>query len=152
LPMEVEPMPADMTWLSRPPEQTTAPAHLTAYLAFDLSGSMGGTPLAEAQKAAHEFVAQTDLAHNSLGIISFADRVETTAAACQDARKLKKAIDSLAIGGVGGGNAASPFDHTHELLKQVDDPRYIIVLTDGMWSHQRAAAREAKACHANGIE
>src|SRR5262249_40791245 len=128
LPVKVEPVPADMSWLTRPPIEVVVPAHMTAYLAFDLSGSMSGRPLAEAQKAAREFVAQTDLAHNSLGILSFADTNETTAQACQDARKLNRAIDGMTIGSVGYGNDASPFAHAHRLLKEVEDPRYIVVL------------------------
>ena len=44
LPMTVEPLPDDMSWLGRPPEEVGVPAHLTVYLAFDLSGSMSGAP------------------------------------------------------------------------------------------------------------
>ena len=75
LPVTVEPVPADMSWLQRPPQESAAHVHLMAYLAFDLSGSMAGEPLAEAQDAAREFVRQTDLAHSSIGLISFADKV-----------------------------------------------------------------------------
>ncbi|HND55840.1 MAG TPA: Hsp70 family protein, partial [Pirellulaceae bacterium] len=91
----VEPLPADMSWLALPPQNKTEVAHATIYLAFDLSGSMSGAPLAEAQKAARGFVEQIDLAHNSVGLISFADICKTTVNACQDAKKLNKGIKSL---------------------------------------------------------
>jgi len=152
LPMKIEPLPTDMSWLSLPPIQQQTTQHLTVYLAFDLSGSMSGEPLAEAQKAAREFVAQIDLAHNSVGLISFADKCETTVDACQDARKLNRGIKSLSIGSVGYGNGTDPFAHAHRLLKKIEDPRYLLVLADGMWSDQAAAVRAARACHADGIE
>jgi molecular chaperone DnaK len=152
LPMRIEPVPADMSWLGRPPAPEAKPVHLTAYLAFDLSGSMSGTPLKEAQKAAREFLHQSDLSHASLGLVAFADSVAIAVKACQDGRKLENAISGMTIGSVGGGNDASPFADIRRLLKKVSDPRYIIVLTDGVWSYQQKAAAEAKACHADGIE
>ena len=147
-----EPVPADMSWLCRPPATQPDLAHATIYLAFDLSGSMSGAPLAEAQKAARGFVEQIDLAHNSIGLISFADSCATNVKACQDARKINQAIKRLEIGSVGGGNDTDPFDHARRLLAPVDDPRYLIVLADGVWSHQSAAVAAAKKCRDLGIE
>lgn len=152
LPMTVEPLPDDMSWLSQPPAQQKTTPHLTVYLAFDLSGSMSGTPLHEAQKAAREFVDQIDLAHNSVGLIAFADECETSVAACQDARQLNRGIKQLSIGSVGIGNDTDPFRHAQRLFQNVDDPRFLLVLADGRWSDQAAAVRAARACHAEGIE
>jgi len=152
LPMTVEPIPGDLSWLRSPPPQEVATAHVTAYLAFDLSGSMSGHPLSEAQKAAQRFLSGIDLSHNSIGLMSFADTCMTNVEACQDASRLERGIAGLAIGSVGGSNDTDPFRHALGLLKPVEDLRYLIVLTDGVWSDQERAAREAKACHQAGIE
>jgi molecular chaperone DnaK (HSP70) len=152
LPMTVEPVPADLSWLTRPPAPLGKAETLTAYLAFDLSGSMSGTPLVEAQRAARAFVAGTDLTQNAVGLISFADQVRTDIEASHDAAALDRAIGSMRIGSVGYGNCASPFAHTHQLLAPVPLPRFLIVLTDGVWVNQRRAIQEAEACHADGIE
>jgi molecular chaperone DnaK len=152
LPMTVEPLPEDMSWLSRPPEQMSPRTSATCYLAFDLSGSMTGNPLEEAIKAAVEFVSKIDLTSDSIGLIAFADRTETALSACQDAAKINHAIRSLRIGSVGGGNGADPFEHAVKLLRNSNGPRYIIVLADGVWSRQDLAERRARACHEQGID
>lgn len=152
LPMTVELVPEDMSWLGRPPEGVVERSHLTAYLAFDLSGSMAGAPLAEAQEAAHEFVRQSDLAHTSIGLISFADAVRTDIEASQNAKSLERAIARMNIGSVGYGNTASPFAHAHKLLQEIDGGRFIVLLTDGVWASQDGAVKEAKACRADNIE
>lgn len=149
----VEPLPDDMSWLDLPPRRRSSSEPVTAYLAFDLSGSMWGAPLEEAQRAAREFISQSDLSKCSLGVVEFADSNHTAQPACQNAKDVERAIDAMKIGArVGGGNMASPFAHTHELLKGRSGPRFIIVLTDGVWSYQDVARAEARACHQDGIE
>ena len=78
-----------------PPEETAEPVHMTAYLAFDLSGSMTGAPLAEAKKAAKSFLRNTNLDHCSLGIIAFAYEVKIKLEASQCDRDIQRAIDSV---------------------------------------------------------
>jgi Mg-chelatase subunit ChlD len=150
-PMTVEPLPDDMSWLQRSPKERARAGHLTAYLAFDVSGSMSGKPLAQAKAAAHEFVKKMDLARSSVGVISFADRVQTNIPASQDAADLGKAIDRLHVG-LGGSNSATPFAHIHGLLREASGLRFIVVLTDGVWSCQRKAIQEAQACAADNIQ
>lgn len=135
-----------------PPTAEFRPQHLTAYLAFDLSGSMSGSPLAEAKKAAHGFLQRVDLANCSMGIIAFSDRVETGLGASQDARRIERAIDGLTVGRTGSGNDGQPFDELLSHMGQADGPRFGIVLTDGMWSDQPHAIARAKACKAKGID
>ena len=148
--LTVDPSPDDISWLSRSPRENSR-GPLTAYLAFDLSGSMSGTPLVEAKKAAHEFIKQIDLSSAAIGVISFADSVSSKTAT-QDSQGLAAAIESMSIGPVGIGNSATLFADAHQLLRGVDGPRFIVVLTDGVWSFQQRAIQEAKACHADGIE
>ena len=49
-------------------------------------------------------------------------------------------------------NSAHPFNDSLLLLKDQDDPKFIIVLTDGMWSYQEKAIHCAKKCAEDGIE
>ena len=152
LPVEVETLPADVPQrFLQPPPKPVIP-HVTVYLAFDLSGSMCGEPLEEAQKAALAFLQQIDLTHCSMGVIAVADRTKTILNACQNASKLKQAINSLHACNVGVGNAADPFSEAMALLKPVNGPRFLITLADGVWEHQGAAIKRAKALHAAGID
>lgn len=149
----VDPLPPDVPERFRkPPEAEQIPQHVTAYLAFDLSGSMSGEPLREAQKAAHGFLHHTDLTHCSLGIIGFSDTVRTKLNASQDSRKIESAIDGLEMGETGGGNDTHPFDELLRLMGTDDGPRFGIVLADGVWSNQPHAIARAKVCKDSGID
>jgi molecular chaperone DnaK (HSP70) len=142
----VEPLPEDVpARFLHPPDLKGIPQHVTAYLAFDVSGSMTGAPLMEAKKAARGFLANIDLGHCSMGILSVADRVEINLPACQDARKIEKAIAALAVG-LGGGNQAEPFTQALKILKKVSGEKFLIVLADGVWADQPRAIRQAQAC------
>jgi len=153
LTLTVEPLPPDVPdRFLHPPQLEAVREHLTVYLAFDLSGSMSGQPLAEAQKAAHAFVSQCDLTNTSLGLISFSDRVAVDREACQNAKQIARAIDNLEIGRTGGGNETHPFDEIAKRMKNVTGLRYALVLADGMWENQAHAIRRAKICHAAGIQ
>ena len=153
LKLTIEPLPEDIPGrFLRPPEQEKVREHLTVYLAFDVSGSMSGQPLAEAKKAAHAFVRQCDLSNTSIGLISFSDKVYMDAAAGQNVRQITKAIDGLSIGRTGYGNATQPFDQIYSQMNQLSGLRYALVLADGVWSNQAHAIKQAKKCHAAEIE
>jgi len=154
LKVRIEKLPDDVPQrFMKPPElQVEEPEHLTAYLAFDLSGSMSGTPLEEAKKAALGFLNNSDLSHCSIGIIAFSDTVKTKLKACQNARKIKKAINDLTVGETGYGNDTHPFDEINNLMKRVDGRRFSIVLADGVWAKQNKAVKQAQLCHSNEID
>lgn len=153
LTLAVEPLPPDVPdRFALPPVQEVIREHLTVYLAFDLSGSMSGAPLAEAQKAAHAFVSQCDLTNTSIGLISFSDSVLVELIASQNVKAITKTINGLQCGRTGYGNATHPFDSILQHLQQMSGLRYGLVLADGVWSHQPLAVQRAKACHAAGIE
>lgn len=153
LEVKVEPLPADVpARFLRPPEPAKEQRPATAYLAFDLSGSMEGAPLAEARRAALGFLGNIDLSHCAVGLIAFADQVSVKLPACQDARRIERAITELQIGEVGICNGVHPFDEVLSRLASVDPPTFVITLTDGVWSNQAAAVRAARACQAQGIE
>ncbi len=152
LPMTVDTVPEDMSWLALPPVEEKSATSVTCYLAFDLSGSMAGEPLREAQRAGLEFVQKMDLTSSSVGLIAFADLNETRVHACQDAAKINRGIRNLEVGSVGIGNGTNPFEHALKLMRGGEDPRYLIVLADGVWYAQEAAELQARECHRHGIE
>ena len=150
LKMKIESVPADMSWLSAPPEMEEIQQHTSVVFAIDLSGSMSGKPLKEAQKAAIKFIENLDLTHTSVGLLVFADKVDITQGLTQNSKKLVKGITSwkeLMDGGkVGYGNRSHPFDIAREMLSNSDSPKFILVLTDGVWSKQEIAIQAAKEC------
>jgi molecular chaperone DnaK (HSP70) len=154
LKVKIEKLPSDVPQrFMKPPElQIEEPEHVTAYLAFDLSGSMSGMPLDEAKKAALGFLKNSDLSHCSIGIIAFSDRVKTKLKASQNARKIENAINDLTACETGVCNAAHPFDEINSLMTRLDGRRFGIVLADGVWSNQNKAVKRAKQCHSNEID
>lgn len=154
LQLRIEPVPPDVParFAGSPQDHEEVREHLTVYLAFDLSGSMSGQPLAEAQKAAHEFISQCDLTTTSVGLISFSDRVHVDQRATQSSKDITRAINHLAIGRTGMGNSTHPFKTIHRLLGNIKGRPYAVVLADGVWACQGEAIRHARQCHEAGIE
>lgn len=152
LAVEKQPLPEDMSWVFGKPREQVAARHKTIYLAVDLSGSMSGQPLEDAKKAMHSFVTNSDLAHTSIGLISFSDTVSVDREATQDGKKLRDAINDWEIGATGYGNATHPFKDVLRLLKDGNDLRFCVVLADGVWSCQPQAIEAARQCHQLGIQ
>jgi molecular chaperone DnaK len=117
LAVTVEPLPDNVpARFLEPPRVTEVPLQTTVYLLIDCSGSMYGTPLAEAKKAAHSFVANLDLSHCQVGLLTFHDTTSVVLKACANAKRIRNGIDGLDIG---GGTSANPFDEVLKLLKGV---------------------------------
>lgn len=154
LTLSIEPLPPDVParFAGRPSDLQETCEPLTVYLAFDLSGSMSGEPLQEAQKAAREFVERCDLTTTAVGLISFSDSVYVDVEATQNAQLINRAINGLTIGRTGYGNSDHPFEEIYARLKKVPGLRYAIVLADGVWSCQPEAIRKAQRCHEEKIE
>ncbi|GAA2786074.1 Hsp70 family protein [Saccharopolyspora taberi] len=153
LELAVEEVPDDVPerFLGRPADDG-APGGVTIYLAFDLSGSMSGEPLEEAQRAAEAFVSQCDLSRISVGLIAFSDRVQLQQRATRDDGEIRAAIRALRVCQTGVGNRAHPFDEIRSLLAKTHDARYAVVLADGVWYCQDRAVESARRCHEDGIE
>ena len=159
--------PGDMRWtdlcpIDRDPEPEIE--HVTVLLVVDTSGSMAGEPIEEAKKAAHRFVREIDLTHCSVGLVMVADSVRMQCKPTQDGKEVGRAIDSLTreslFQGVyvpfnldaGIGNSAQPFTEARDFFANVDGIKFMVVLADGVWNDQPYAVKEAKKCHADGIE
>lgn len=157
LPIKIELVPEDMSWTDGSPkdnEESGGISEVDVFLTVDLSGSMSGIPLEEAQKAMKKFVDEMDSNFTKIGLIPFANNVDCELYPTDDYRKVKCAIDKLEISDkYGYGNSAHPFDLSYaEFVKSSADIKYIIVLTDGMWSYTDKAISAAKKCHKAGIE
>ncbi|MDE5414057.1 Hsp70 family protein [Alkalihalobacterium chitinilyticum] len=159
LPAKEEEVPSDLSWLSQAPkqqEEVLVKPPLSVCIALDLSGSMAGAPLAEAQQAAREFINKLDFSNTTAGLIGFSDRTLIVQDMISDPEALNDSIDRYSLhfhqNDTGFGNLAEPFTDTVQLLKDKEGHKFLIVLTDGLWSNQTNAIKQAKACHDEGIE
>lgn len=147
-----EPIDEDLDWLSSTPRRTKS-SHVMAYLVVDLSGSMAGEPLEKAKEAAIEFLRQSDLSKCSIGLVVFADKVRVELQSCQNAKAIESAVKGMNIGwSLGFGNFSSPFSEMLKLLEHHDGPRFVILMTDGMWCRPDIAISQADKCKAAGIQ
>ena len=82
----VEPVPDDLSWLGRPPEVAVVgePKRIRVFLLIDVSSSMIGQPLVEAQTAAREFLDRCDFTTMEVGLVSFSSLVALQCAATRD--------------------------------------------------------------------
>ncbi|MEU8147472.1 Hsp70 family protein [Nonomuraea sp. NPDC048901] len=153
LDVSVEELPSDVPdRFLEPPARGGSRPPITVYLAFDLSGSMSGSPLGEAQEAAKGFVSQLDLTTTAVGLIGFSDRVDVPLHATSNAARIERAIRKLSVGATGYGNATHPFDDLRRLLTDDRHRRFCVVLADGVWERQDHATKRAQLCHQEGIE
>ncbi len=147
LPVRIDQVPEDMSWADQPPR---APIRATVVLSLDLSGSMSGAPLEQAKAAMRDnFVETLSGTESKIGVLLFADRTSwlSTPTAGHDALKRKIQGITIGQGGVGYGNDTDPFGVNEALT----DGDYLVVLTDGVWSHQQSAIDRAKSLHRRGV-
>jgi molecular chaperone DnaK (HSP70)/uncharacterized protein YegL len=144
--MTVEALPDDMTWVEGRPDdrEKLAPDPVSVYLVIDVSGSMMGAPLAEAQRSAIAFRERCDLTHVSVGLVSFGSSARTRLEASQDARKIDKAVNGLSI--EGSTNMAAGLEQARQHLEGAAGQRFIVLLTDGCPDSEPAALNEAGRC------
>ncbi len=122
LKIEIEPIPEDMSWTDGSPKDNQDDGGtpvVDVYLAIDLSGSMSGTPLEEAQKAMKKFVDEMDNRFTKIGFIPFANKAACELPATDNYKKVKQVIDGVGINDkYGYGNCAHPFDIVYAKLKK----------------------------------
>jgi len=155
LPVDIDTIPDDMSWTDghprdKPGQEGSFP-DVEIMLAIDLSGSMYGEPIRKSKEAMHGFVAQMDSSFVKIGLIAFADKTECTLHPTNDYNAVRRAIDTIDKTKVGGGNRAEPFTTTLSTLRN-GEMRYLVVLTDGVWSRADAAVAAAVECHKDQID
>jgi molecular chaperone DnaK len=154
LPMVVEPVPDDLSWLGLPPQhqksvQTEAEL-IRVFLLIDVSASMTGQPLIEAQTAAEEFLSKCDFTTMEVGLISFSSMVTLQSAATSNVRRLHAAVNRIEA--QGSTNLTDALEMARGQLVAVDRKRYIVILTDGYPDAAESAVEQAMAAQKQGIE
>jgi molecular chaperone DnaK (HSP70)/uncharacterized protein YegL len=153
LAMKVEPVPDDLSWLGLPPSFDTGmtqPDPTRIYLLIDVSASMAGTPLLEAQQAARAFLDKCDFTRTEVGLISFSDEVTLQAEATDNIRKIQAALVRLEPDGT--TNLSDAIDLARQKQNRLDRTRYIVLLTDGYPDAAESAVEEAARARGEGIE
>jgi molecular chaperone DnaK len=153
LPMKVEAVPDDLSWLGLPPEKpaSAGPTELVrVFLLIDVSASMTGQPLVEAQTAAREFLARCDLTTMEVGLISFSSLVALQSPATSNIRRLHAAIHRIEA--EGSTNLTDALEMARGQLVSEDRKRYIVLLTDGYPDAPESAIEQAMAARRQGIE
>ena len=153
LEMHVEPVPDDLSWLGRPPEGAVSGGGgepIRIFLLIDVSSSMAGEPLVEAQAAARAFLERCDFTHTEVGLVSFSDQVELQSEATDNARRVLAALNRLNADGTTDLTDAIALARSH--LLEVDRIRYIVILTDGYPDAPESAVEQAEAARRDGVE
>lgn len=153
LTMRVEPIPDDMQWMYDSPKNrpgATVSDHITVIIAVDVSGSMSGSPLSLAKKAAKEFLRKMDLSHCSIGLIGVFDgscMAGLELAPSQNANEITIAIDRLTSYG-----SEPLFPLIETTLANVEGRKFAVILSDGQWGGTEQQITEAKRCHNEEIQ
>lgn len=153
LAMRVEPVPDDLSWLGQPPkasQSATVAEPVRIYLLIDVSSSMAGPPLIEAQAAARAFLDRCDFTSAEVGLIAFSDEVSLQAEATDNARRLQAAIDRLEADGT--TNLSDALKLAREKLSARDRARYVVILTDGYPDTPGETVEVASEARAEGIQ
>ncbi|WP_435017321.1 Hsp70 family protein [Tundrisphaera sp. TA3] len=150
--MTVEPVPADLSWLGRPPASAVrAPlAPTRIFLLIDVSASMAGSPLMKAQAAARAFLDRCDFTGTEVGLIAFSDEVTLQCDATDNPRKVLAGLARLEADGT--TNLADAIELARNRLLRIDRTRYLVILTDGYPDAAEAAAEQAALARGEGIE
>ncbi|MFO0909256.1 MAG: Hsp70 family protein [Isosphaeraceae bacterium] len=154
LAMTVEPVPDDLSWLGRPPEVQEFQHQgepTTIYLLIDVSASMAGAPLLEAQTAAREFLDRCDFTSTQVGLIAFSSQVTLMTEATDHVRRVQAAIARLEADG--STDLTDALSLARERLANVyQRTKYLVILTDGYPDAPESAVEQAGHARTEGIE
>jgi molecular chaperone DnaK (HSP70) len=153
LDMAVEPVPDDLSWLGRAPDAAVTRAKaepVTVFLLIDVSASMAGQPLLEAQQAAREFLSRCDFTTTQVGLIAFSDQVTLMTDATDHVRRVQAAV--MRLEPEGSTNLTDALELARDRLVNVPRTRYVVILTDGFPDAPESAVEQAEALRALGIE
>ena len=113
LPIRREPVPEDMRKYAYPIAETDLfrPEPISVIMAIDVSGSMEGAPLRDAQDAMCDFVRQLDFSYTRVGIVAVSDHAAVVAELTDSEDCCIHAIRSISCGQTGYGNSAHPLSY-----------------------------------------
>ena len=102
---------------------------IRVFLLIDVSSSMTGQPLIEAQTAAREFLSKCDFTTMEVGLVSFSTLVALQASATSNVRRLHAGVHRLEA--EGSTNLTDALEMARGQLVSGDRKRYVVILTDG---------------------
>jgi len=154
LPIRKEPVPEDMSAYGKPIEKKTINnlEKLNVVMAIDVSGSMDGSPMAQAQAAMCNFVQNMNFNYTQVGVVAVSDESSIVGKLSKNASSCIHSINSIKCGQTGYGNGAHPFDTIKQMLSNVKGKSVAIILADGVWYNTDKAIAAAKQCNECGIE
>src|SRR5207253_374212 len=126
------------------------PELIRVLLLMDVSASMTGQPLIEAQTAAREFLSKCDFTTMEVGLISFSTMVALQSPATSNVRRLHAAVHRLEV--EGSTNLTDALEMARAQLVAGDRRRYLVILTDGYPDAPESAIEQALAARREGIE
>ena len=157
-----EPIPDDMSWITRSPRELFSESTSSVsepgvlIMALDVSGSMEGERITEAKRAMTNFVQEFEETNVKIGIVAFADKSEVICKPTDNYQTVQKAIASLIcnIHKIGYGTSANPMPLIHKTLQAYHsyDFVYSIILTDGYWGAQKQAIKSKQDFIKSGFE
>jgi uncharacterized protein YegL len=151
--LTIEEVPDDLSWLALPPmaREVSGPVEpFRLYLLIDVSASMTGEPLVQAQAAAREFINKCDFTTAEVGLISFSNEVALQCEATDNPRRVLSALNHLEPEST--TNLTDALQLAGRELKTADRTRYIIILTDGYPDSPESAVEAAEWLKAQGVE
>ena len=99
-------------------------------LVLDNSGSMGGVPLQETQKASVNFIETVLQEDANIGLVTYSDKASTASEFSVNQEKLERCVDEMRASG--NTNIEDGLENAYEMLKQSSAEKKIIVLmSDG---------------------
>ncbi|URZ17976.1 Hsp70 family protein [Clostridium felsineum] len=151
LPLKIEKIPENFSF-EEGFGKTEEVVHKNIVIAMDLSGSMRGKPLEKAMEASKTFIEALDEENSSVGLIIFADRVQTLMPLTEKRDDIISAVEGLRKADVGTSTMSEPFSEAYDILKDAYGDCFIVVLTDGQWYGKKDIMAEVNKCKEDGIE
>ena len=102
----------------------------TVMLCIDVSGSMDGTPVAEAARGALEFVSEAVAAHYQVGVMLWNTDVVALAEPSADGAAASRLLASV-TGAYGGTSLLAPLNRCHQILGEHSGDRVVAIFGDG---------------------
>lgn len=155
LPLQVQPVPQDMSWTYlAPAEARKASAQLgvVEVIAFiDCSGSMSGEPIVATQRAVSDFASTLIESGVKVGIFAFGNDGVLVEAPTLDFRALDSALARIWEYQVGRGTGWVP-GNIETLYSAESSTQIAVFLTDGVWFRQELAIDQIKRAQMHGLE
>ena len=126
------------------------PERIRVFLLIDVSSSMIGQPLVEAQTAAREFLDRCDFTTMEVGPGLVLEPGRAPVHGDSNVRRLHAAIGRLEA--EGSTNLTDALEMARGQLVATDRKRYIVILTDGFPDAAESAVEQALAARGQGIE